>query len=88
VSGAVACAWIDRWVTARRTGDEVGVRNAVSAIESSHGWPILREMDEEGDYPEVLWELADAMRPNEPISGGKPLSIEESYQAALGCPTS
>jgi hypothetical protein len=85
VTGAIACAWIDRWVAARRADDDVGRRNAVSAMQSSHGWPILLGMDEEGDYPEVLWELADVMAANAPVSGGKPLSIEESYQSALGC---
>ena len=28
---------------------------------TSHRWPILLEMDEGGAYPEVLWDLADAM---------------------------
>jgi len=86
VTGAVACAWIDRWIVARRADDDGGVRRAVTAMASSTSWPILLEMDEEGDYPEVLWELAGAMGANSTMSGGKPLTIEESYRSALGCP--
>ncbi len=85
VAGAVACAWIERWVTARRTGDDAGVRDAATAVSTSHTWAILRQMNGEGDYPEVLWQYADAMATNAPIVGGKLLTIEESYRSALGC---
>jgi hypothetical protein len=86
VAGAVACAWTDRWVAARRAGDESGVRRAVTAMASSHGWPILLEMDEEGDYPKVLWQIADAMAANRMVLAGKPLTVEAGYGSALGCP--
>lgn len=85
VAGAVACAWIDQWVEARRAGHERGARLAVSAMATSHRWPILLEMKEEGAYPEVLWDLADAMASDGIVMGGKPLTIEESYADALGC---
>ncbi len=87
VAGAVACAWIDRWIAARRTGDASGVRRAVAAMVSSHEWPILREMDAEGRYPEVLWGLADAMAENRGVMAGKLLTVEESYRSSLGCPS-
>jgi len=86
VVGAVACAWIGRWVDGRRSGDDAAVRQAVGAMATSHDWKILREMQAQGDYPEVLWEYADAMAQNAPVPGGKPLTIEESYRQALGCP--
>jgi hypothetical protein len=85
VSGAVACAWIGQWIDARRAGDDRGTRQAVVAMATSHRWPILHEMNEEGDYPEVLWEYADAMATDGIVLGGKPLTIEESYADALGC---
>lgn len=85
VAGAVACVWIGQWVDARRAGDERGVRQAVAAMATSHRWPILLEMDDEGDYPEVLWDLADAMATDGVVMGGRPLTIEESYADALGC---
>jgi hypothetical protein len=86
VTGTVACAWIDRWVNARRVGDEAAAREAVDAMSTSRTWPVLQEMNEEGDYPEVLWELAAAMETNAPVPAGKPMTVEEAYVAALGCP--
>jgi hypothetical protein len=62
------------------------VRRAVTAMASSHGWPILLEMDEEGDYPKVLWQIADAMAANRMVLAGKPLTVEAGYGSALGCP--
>ena len=85
VTGAVACAWIDRWVAARRDGDREAVRQASDAMGTSLGWAVLLEMNDEGDYPEVVWEYADALATGGPVSGGKPLTVEESYEAALGC---
>ena len=85
VAGAVACAWIEQWVDARRAGDPTSTRQAVGAMATSHRWPILLEMNEEGDYPEVLWDLADAMATDGLVMGGKPLTIEESYASSLGC---
>jgi hypothetical protein len=85
VTGAVACAWIDRWVAARRDGDREAAREAVDAMGTSRGWAVLLEMNNEGGYPDVLWEYADALATDAPVSGGRPLTVEESYEAALGC---
>jgi hypothetical protein len=85
VTGAVACAWIGQWVDATSKSNEGRAQEAVEAMATSHNWAILIEMDAEGDWPEVLWELADAMPANDTVSGGRPLSIEESYVNALGC---
>ena len=85
VVGTVACAWIDRWVDARRDGDEAATREAVDAMSTSRTWPVLQEMNEEGDYPEVVWELAAAMETNGPVPAGRPMTVEEAYVAALGC---
>jgi hypothetical protein len=85
VAGAVACAWIKRWVHARRDGDAVAAATAAETMRGSRDWPILREMSAEGDYPEVLWEFGDAMAGDSTVLGGKPLSVEESYKSALGC---
>jgi hypothetical protein len=85
VTGAVGCAWLRRWVDARRAGDAAGIRQAVGALGTSHHWRVLREMQAAGAWPQVFWEYADAAAANAPVAGGKPLSIEESYRAALGC---
>jgi hypothetical protein len=86
VAGAVACSWIDRWVTAHRVGDEDGAREAVEAMATTSSWPILQEMEDEGDYPQVLRQYATAMAGDGFVPAGKPLTIEESYATALGCP--
>jgi hypothetical protein len=86
VAGAVACAWIDRWLTARRAGDEDGAREAVEAMATASSWPVLREMEDEGAYPEVVREYAAAMAGDGFVPAGRPMTVEESYAAALGCP--
>ena len=86
VAGAVACAWIDRWVAAERAGNQAGARAAVDAMATSTSWPVLQEMDDEGDYPEVVREYAAAMAADGLAPAGGALTVEESYEAALGCP--
>lgn len=86
VSGTVACAWIGRWVDARASGDAPGARAAVAAMATAHGWAVLRGMDAEGDYPEVLWQLADAMGDDADVPAGKPgVTVADAYRDALGC---
>jgi hypothetical protein len=55
----------------------------VVALASSHDWAILREMNSDGDYPEVVWQYADAVAGDGTVVGGKAVSVEESYKAAL-----
>ena len=75
VAGAVACALIER-----------GGKEAVEALASSRSWPILLEMNAEGDYPEVVWQYADALNGTGDVPAGKPgVTVEESYRGALGC---
>jgi hypothetical protein len=61
VTGTVACLWFRQWGQARRTGDEQAEAEAVRAMATSRHWPILREMNRDGDYPELVWQLAAAM---------------------------
>ena len=76
VAGAVACAWIER-----------GGEEAREALATAQRWPILLEMNAEGDYPEVLWQYADAVHgKGGDVPAGKPgVTVEESYRDALGC---
>ncbi len=64
---------------------EVGVDTWLQAMATSHHWPVLVDMASEGAYSSVVWELADAMAADAPVSGGKPLTIRESYVTSLGC---
>ena len=83
VAGAVACGWLASWAEAKTAGDDAGVRRAVVALASSRDWAILREMNPKGAYPEVLWRYADAVAGDGTVMGGKVLTVEESYKAAL-----
>ena len=75
VAGAVACAWIER-----------GGEEARRALASAKTWPILHEMNAEGDYPEVLWQYADAFQKGGDVPAGKPgVTVKNSYRDALGC---
>lgn len=85
VTGAVACGWIDSWVAARAAGDSAAVQAAVDAMATAHDWDVLVEMEAQGDWPGVLWEYADALPTDGPVSGGRPLTVTESYANALGC---
>ncbi len=76
VTGTVACAWIERWHQATRAGDDAAANAAAAALQSSKQWPILLEMDRQGDYPEVLWEIADKVQ-----AGRFPVA----YKQGLGC---
>jgi hypothetical protein len=85
VAGGVACAWIEQWVEARADGDARAAGEAVEAMRTSRRWPILREMNAEGDYPEMLWEFSDAMRGVGSFPGATPRWVEENYRSGLGC---
>lgn len=76
VAGTVACAWIDRWQQTTRAGDGSEAAVAAAALRSSKDWPILLEMDKQGDYPEVLWTIADDV-----AAGHAP----REYKQGLGC---
>ena len=85
VAGAAACSWIEGWIVAVDAGDAAAAKRAVDAMSTSHNWRVLVDMDDEGHYPEVIWELADAMATGAPVSGGRPMTIRESYSDSLGC---
>jgi len=72
-------------VTARESGNDAETSRTVEAMSTSRAWPVLLEMDDEGDYPGVLWELAGAMATGAIVSGGKPFTVDESYASSLGC---
>lgn len=85
VAGAVACGWLDQWVDATAAGDTEQAAAAADALATSHDWSILLEMQDQGAYPQVLWEYADAAADDGTVIGGRVLTVEESYQEALGC---
>jgi hypothetical protein len=82
VTGAVACAWIERWADARERGDEAEASRAVAAMQTSHGWKILDEIESGGAWSEVLRSRADAMRSG---GAGVKVALEVEVRSSLGC---
>lgn len=79
VAGAVVCGWIEQWLD----GDKA---TAARALAGSRDWPLLRAMDAEGDYPEVVWQYADAINGKGTVPGGKlGLTVDGTYKDAFGC---
>jgi hypothetical protein len=76
VTSRVGCGWIGEWQRARASGDDAALRRAADALRGSHGWRVLRDMNEAGDWPEVFWEYADE------IAAGK---LPDGYAQGLDC---
>jgi hypothetical protein len=89
---AVACGWLDHWVSAKAAGDEASMQQAVDAMVGSRQWSILVDMSAEGGFHETVWEYADAIATDGTVSGGyesaEVLAVESSYTNAFGCNTS
>jgi hypothetical protein len=76
VAGRVACDWIAEYQRAVKAGDKEAKKKAASALITSHQWKVLHDMNAEGDYPEVLWELADKVADGD---------VPTWYKDGLGC---
>jgi hypothetical protein len=61
ISGQYACSWINEFVVATSTGDQARADEAARVMGTSREWPVLQEMNAEGDYPEVVWDYADTI---------------------------
>lgn len=86
VASAVACGWFDDWFEASAVDDADRVAAAGSALRSLRDWKLLQDLDAEGDYSQVVWQLADRTQlPAGSEAGGLPLTAE-SVHGALTCP--
>lgn len=59
VSERIVCAWLDQWVAATAAGDKVKEVEALDALRSTHDWPILLELEDQGGWSGVVWTWAD-----------------------------
>ncbi len=50
LTGAVACDWLQRWLSATRDGDGAAAREAVDAMGTARHWPALLQMVREKGY--------------------------------------
>jgi len=59
VTGAVTCAWIERFRSARAAGDAAAVRQARDALGTARDWAALREIADDGGWSDAVWQYAD-----------------------------
>jgi len=76
VAGQYACAWLEAFADARTHEQPARADRAASVLATSRQWPILKEMDAEGDCPEVIWAYADD------VAAGQ---VPTGYREGLGC---
>lgn len=76
IAGQYACSWIVEFADAKADGDQARADEAARVLGTSRQWPVLKEMNADGDYPEVVWEYADKMAAGE---------LPEGYEDGLGC---
>ncbi|MBI4897594.1 MAG: hypothetical protein HY827_04415 [Actinobacteria bacterium] len=87
VAGAVGCAWIQDWLDATAANDKNRAAAAIDAMSTTDRWPVIQQMNREGEYGYHLSQYAFAMANGGviPDSNGK-LTVRETYRSALGCP--
>ena len=71
------CAWLETFENATTHQQPGRAGEAARVLGTSRDWPILVEMNPDGDYPEVVWEYADQ------VAAGK---VPEGYREGLGGP--
>jgi hypothetical protein len=76
VVGAYACAWLESYDNAEAHDQPALAAEALRVLGTSRAWPILKEMDKTGDYPDVLWQIADEARAGQ---------LQPWYREGLGC---
>jgi len=86
VISAVSCGWIDVWASARRARDRAGVARAAEAMARVTDAAVVREMEKDGAYSQVLRDFAAAMRrPDGRTVAGKGAVADEAAEEGLGC---
>ena len=87
VSGAVACAWLERWFTGSETGDAALQTDAAAALATSREWSMLVEVADQGGWSDQLWRHADAVNGGEGVTSGNGLvpPTRDEANSALGC---
>jgi hypothetical protein len=88
VGGAVACEWFGRWFEARGDQDLRAAREARQVLLGSGSWPVFRRIANEGAYPQLVVEFAEAL-PSGQWGNGRPLrQVINSGCTEIGFPLS
>jgi hypothetical protein len=61
VTNTVSCLWFRQWGEARAAGHRAAMLEAERAMETAKRWPIVRQIEKEGGYPETLLKLVKSM---------------------------
>jgi hypothetical protein len=96
VTSAVACEWLDQWANAVQSGDVAAADEAIEAMSTSREWEILKEMESQGGWAQVIWEYAGEMRRDdraallgiggtETLPDGRVYELTPSYATGIGC---
>jgi len=89
VAGAVSCAWVHLWDDAVKADDDAAATQAVDAMATSRTWQVLLDMNTDGDYPEEVWMIADAMAGKDTGlkmgQHGTHADIVTAAESGLGC---
>ena len=70
------CAWLEDFENAKTHDQQAEADEAARVLGTSRQWPILKQMNADGDYPEVVWDFADQ------VGAGQ---VPEGYREGLGC---
>ena len=82
VTGAVTCAWLERRMAGLQAGDRAKVKEAEAALATAPTWPILVELEDQGDLSQEIWDWAEDGRG----SSGFGRDTTENPTGSLGCP--
>jgi hypothetical protein len=85
VTQAVTCAWLDQWLDASEAGDEAAAAEAEAALAGSTDWDILIELDQEGGWSQVVWELAASIGQQTDARSDPRARTPEDSASSLGC---
>jgi hypothetical protein len=83
VVASVGCAWFMRWFDARDRHDQVTADEASQVLRESRDWPVMRQIQSQGDYPMIFKIQAD--RTHDGVKSRFPPLTRSGLMTTLGC---
>jgi hypothetical protein len=74
LTGAVACDWLQRWLSATRTGDSATAQGAVDAMGTARHWPVLLQMIREKGFQGNVLPLHGQGWPSEILTAAREIA--------------
>lgn len=92
VGNAIACGWVESWVSAQADGDRAAAEQAVEAMSNSDEWPLVRENHVPwfSNYAGVAKQLREGRLDTSPSgyetqANGKTFGYGPAWKMFLGC---